>query len=185
MIVNLRGTHGSGKSTVVRAVIDRYPTVPVTNGGRRPEGYRVGVPWLDRPVMVVGPYTTACGGCDAIQPFSLIFPLVDRYAAEGHVLFEGALVSTSGTERVRRMVELYGSELVVAVLDTPLGTCLERILARRRARGDDRPLNPKNTTDKYNGVLRCAEKARGVGARVVTVDHRRAVAQVLGLFNDR
>lgn len=182
MIVNIRGTHGSGKSTIVRTLLDQYDSPPL-GLGKRPEGYAVNVPSLDRPLYVVGSYETACGGCDGIQPYALIWPRVVQYAALGHVLFEGALVSSS-YGNIGRDSEAYGTEFVFAFLDTPLEVCLARIAARRKARGDDRPVNPKNTQVKYDNIRKSLPKIRDeFRRRVVILDHRKAVSQLLGLYS--
>lgn len=95
MIINIRGTNGSGKSTVVRQIMDRADRcLPIHGvlGLRRPEAYKL--EFKDRtPVYVLGPYDVPTGGCDAVHPFSLILDLVHKYAPQGHVLFEGSLVS--------------------------------------------------------------------------------------------
>lgn len=182
MIVNIRGTHGSGKSTIVRELMARYNAAPILHGGtRRPRAYALKVPLFSHLLYVVGPYETACGGCDAIQPYADIWPIVEKVAAWGHVLFEGALVSSS-YGNIGRASELYGDEFVFAFLDTPLRVCLERIAARRRARGDDRPVDPRNTETKYNNIVRSRGKIEAAGRNVVTLDHRRAVLQVTGIF---
>lgn len=185
MIINIRGTHGSGKSTAVRLLLDTYPHVPLPNANvKRPEGYQVAVPWLKRLVMVVGPYHTACGGCDAVQPCALVFNRVEEYAKGGHVVFEGALVSQMGIARVERYLGLYQDGYVTAVMDTPLDECLRRIGERRKARGDDRPLDPKNTTVKHRSITNAVDKVRGLGGRIVALDHRKTFVQLLTLLKD-
>lgn len=183
MIVNIRGTHGSGKSTLVRAVISRYPFSPEGLDRKgRPDNYRVDVPWLRKPIYVVGGYEKACGGCDAIQPYSEIWPRVEWFAEAGHVLFEGALVSSSYGS-IGRSSERYGEDYVFAFLDTPLRVCLDRIALRRAARGDARPVDPRNTEGKYTSVLASAVKIqKEFGRRVVWLNYRAALPQLLGLF---
>lgn len=182
-IINIRGTHGSGKSTIVKTLIDRYNALPVGDVfNKKSLGYVLTLSWLDHDVYVVGSYETACGGCDAIQPYADIWPRVEHYAAMGHVLFEGALVSSS-YGNIGRSSEAYGNDFVFAFLDTPLSVCLERIAARRRARGDERPVDPKNTAFKHAACLKSIPKIRDeFKRRVVVVDHRKAVAQILGLL---
>jgi hypothetical protein len=181
MIINVRGTHGSGKSHLVRSIMSAFPCEPLA-GVKRPDGYRVEVTHLNRPLYVVGSYETACGGCDGIQPYSLIWPRVVEYAGLGHVLFEGALVSSS-YGNIGRDSQVYGDDFVFAFLDTPLAVCLERIAARRRARGDARPLDPKNTEYKYNNILKSIPKIRDeFKRRVVVLGYNRAVPQLLGVL---
>ncbi len=183
MILNIRGTHGSGKSTVVRSIIDRYPGVHL-GPDNKPLGYRVNIPWLSRPLYVVGSYKTACGGCDGIQPYSLIWPRVVEYAGQGHVMFEGALVSSS-YGNIGRDSTVYGDQFVFCFLNTPLKVCLERIMARRKAKGNDKPLDPKNTEYKYNNILKSIPKIRDeFKRRVLIIDYLRPVAQLLGVLRE-
>jgi hypothetical protein len=190
VILNIRGTFGSGKSTIVTEIMRRYPSrvhahEPDPPGKRRrtpkPAGYRVDVPWLRRPLLVVGPYKTACGGCDGIQPYTLIWPRVVEYAAAGHVLFEGAMVSSSyGT--IGRASEPLGHEFVFGFMDTPLEECIRRVRRRRAARGDVRPLDDTAIRGKYRNVVSSISTVKAKGRRIVFINHKNPVPQVLGLF---
>lgn len=180
MIISLRGTHGSGKSTVVKTILDRYPSERLGTE-KKPLGYQLSVPGLDRPLMIVGGYKTACGGCDGIQPYDLIWPRVQEYATIGHVLFEGALVSSS-YGNIGRASEVYGNDVVFAFMDTPLEVCIQWIKNRRATRGDVREFNPRNCVSKFKTVLRSIEVAKEIGRRVVMINHRKAVPQILGLL---
>lgn len=152
MIIQIRGTGGSGKSTVVRRTMELYPNKTanhVTNRSR-PISYNL---WKDNGdsrylLFVPGHYETPTGGCDTIKTPDEVFTLVTDAADNGmDVLFEGIMIG----DDVRRMVETsrkYPS-LVIA-LNTPLPECLAGIQSRRDIRGDDRPLNPKNTESRAN-----------------------------------
>ena len=131
----------------------------------------------------MGPYLTACGGCDAVQPYSGILDLVRHYAPHGDVLLEGALVSSSYGSLGHLMNE-YAPGAVFAFLDTPLDKCLARIAARRAAKGNFEPVNPKNTAVKFENVARTKDQMSRLGSRVriVDLDHTQAVRQVLKLF---
>lgn len=167
----------------MKVLIERYKASPIP-GIKRPDGYVFHTNWLSKPVRVVGSYETACGGCDAIQPYSLIWPRVVEYADQGHVLFEGALVSSSYGNIGRDSV-VYGDQFVFAFLDTPLKVCLDRISLRRKARGDFRPLDPKNTEYKYNSILKSISKIKGeFNRRVVMIDHKQAVSEIMGLLRN-
>lgn len=201
-IVSLRGTHGSGKSTVVRKILGAFPSCPVNPTAKgKPEGYAVELPsgWL----YVRGPYHTACGGCDAVQPYADIWPAIEyrmdngcfiEYGNSGspiefsHCLFEGALVS-SGYGNLGRATEKYGDKVVFAFLDTPLEVALDRIAQRRAARWVEKgkpglppPVDPKNTTAKFNHVLKSYTAIKELGRRVTIIDHSQPVKEVLALM---
>jgi len=183
-IVSIRGTHGSGKSTIVRKILDKYPHIPHQKvGAKRPEGYLVNLP-NGRNLAVLGPYHTACGGCDAVQPYVTILDLLAEAAGHGYdVLLEGALVSSSYGSVGHAMNE-HAPDSVFAFLDTPLQTCLDRIKARRAAKGNHEPLDPKNTTVKFDNVARTKTQMAKLGSsvRIVDIDHTKPTQQILKLF---
>ena len=89
MIINLRGTHGSGKSTIVRNVMGTYTdcTEILGVGRKRPWGYLCKKDGL-KDLFIPGHYETACGGCDTISIVEEAYDLIKRHASEGrNVLF--------------------------------------------------------------------------------------------------
>jgi protein gp37 len=182
-LINLRGTNGAGKSTVVRNLLDANDARPLYGAlGQRPEAYVLSLPDNNK-AYVIGPYETPCGGCDAIQPYSLICPLIERYAALGNVIFEGALISSCWGE-IGRLLERFGHQALVVFLDTPLDVCVDRVQARRQQRGDSRPFNPANLTQKFNTIARRKQKLDAAGTvRTVSVSSENAAAVIAqGIF---
>lgn len=184
-IVNLRGTSGAGKSTVVHTLLKMYPHEVVERFGARgdrPLVYRVEAnTW--GPLFIFGPYKTQCGGCDAIMGYQDVLPpLLKKYAEKGDILFEGLLISGGygSVGRALKSREDAGHRVIFALLDTPLETCLARVQARRAARGVTEPLNPKNTEQKYRAAHMSQKKiAEEYGHECVMIDHRRPVRSVL------
>ena len=76
MIINIRGTSGSGKSFLVRHIMRLYPKqVPVYVSDRRqPISYTLSR--SGRKLLVVGHYESVCGGCDTVHSMDAIFDLV-------------------------------------------------------------------------------------------------------------
>jgi hypothetical protein len=159
MLINVRGTNGAGKTTVIRELMALCPHKLIYGvlGPRLPEAYLLMLP---QPVYVLGPYLIPCGGCDRIQPFALVPPLIEKYAQRGHVVFEGLLMSTFYGE-VGRLTEAHDS--VVMFLDTPLDVCIARVEARRAAAGNFRPFNPKLLIEKYNTIIKVQVRGAGDG----------------------
>lgn len=188
MIIQIRGTSGSGKSTIVRDVLAMgHQKVRFTRQGRRqPVGYLAvweGTPQEPgRKVAIPGHYETACGGCDTLPSYDDTFALVRQgRSMTDRVLFEGLLVA----EEVKRTVELHNSypgELVVIQLTTDVETCLESIRARRAARGDTRPLKEDNTRNRVKTIEKACEKLREAGVRVIQADRDEAKRLVLELL---
>lgn len=188
-IVNLRGTSGSGKSTVVHTLLRMYNAGIVEEFGARgdrPLVYQLILSPRLPPLFVFGPYRTQCGGCDAIQGYQHVLPpLIEKYARDGNILFEGLLIS-GGYGSVGRALgtqKATGHRVVFALLDTPLALSLERIAARRAAKGNFEPLNPKNTAQKYRAAHMSQKKiAEEFGHECVMIDHKEPVREVLALF---
>lgn len=179
MIINIRGTSGSGKSTIIRSVMGMFPVITPTRieGRRQPTGYWLGDQGDSRRVYLLGHYESACGGCDTLPSYDVIYDMVRAAAGIGHVLFEGLLVS----EEVKRTKEL--ENLLVVQLTTPIEVCLEGIRERRRARGDERELNPANTTNRVKTVERACQLLREHGIAVETLDRESAAIRVMELLD--
>jgi hypothetical protein len=148
MIVNIRGTGGSGKSTVIRRIMELYGNSrPVYQSGRkRPYGYELSHTALPHPLYVVGHYETPCGGGDTIANVEDVFDSVRSYASHHDVLFEG-IISQDDTKRTIMLAREFPNFLVI-FLTTSLKDCLDGIQQRRNARGDMRMLNSRNTESR-------------------------------------
>jgi hypothetical protein len=184
MIINIRGTNGSAKSTVVRNIMKPYRTFPLYGalGPKRPEANKLlDLPRFGRPVYVLGPYMTPAGGADCIQPYERIPELIRKYAALGHVIFEGIIVSCS-VGKVGACLEEYGKDSVVAYLDTSLEDCLKAINGRRAERGVERePL--KRVEEHYKAILRIRENMIETDkVNVIDISRETGAETIMGLL---
>jgi hypothetical protein len=160
-----------------------YPncTPNFIEGRRQPISYTMGNG--SRTLTVLGHYETPCGGTDTITKTDDVYTLVEQAALDGgDVLYEGIMVS----DDTKRFLALHqkGFKVLVIGLTTPLGTCITGIQARRDARGDARPLNPKNTEDRARRHKRTIEKLRDAGVDGRFLGREEAftvVAEALGL----
>ena len=182
MIVNVRGTSGSGKSHLVKQVMQcyLYSTPRHVEGRKQPLYYECQHPRKENNLFVLGHYATACGGCDTISkdPFDTVFGLVEQLAQHGDVMFEGLLVSAEQ----RRTKEKLQKDAVIIGLSTPLEECLASIGLRRAERGDERPLNPENTTKRYNSLERMYPRLKAEGLNVLRFSREEALAFVREAF---
>tara|TARA_R110000803_G_scaffold210228_1_gene281507 strand:+ start:1412 stop:1999 length:588 start_codon:yes stop_codon:yes gene_type:complete len=141
MIINIRGTSGTGKSTLVAKLMANYPIISTDleyvlgkrdviteRSKKKTVGYT-----LEKGIHVVGRYETKCGGCDTIKTQDQVFRLVDENAnIHKHVVFEGLLTCNS----YGRWKELANrQDFFFLFLDTPISQCLEAVVARRIERG--------------------------------------------------
>jgi hypothetical protein len=179
MLLNLRGSSGSGKSTVVRALLSQYGARPIYGclGLRSPEAYR-----LDDRACVIGPYLTPCGGCDALGSMDRVIELVREYSAKGHVIFEGLIISSS-YGRIGQFLESYGRHALVAFLTTPRERAYQQLRKRQaegRVRGD------RSFDQHYDRTQRVKERMLRDGRlRVEDLDPDNAVAQITAWLMER
>jgi gluconate kinase len=178
---NLRGTNGSGKTTVARSLISHTGAEPIEWARpNKPLVYEGRL--FDHPIFFLGSYVTDCGGCDTIDSVSKVAELLQQYMepfGEGVVFFEGLMISHMlGT--VGAMQRKLGQERnVLAFLDTPLHTCIERVKARRVKKGNLSHFDPKNVVADHPRVFSCRQNAIGQGYVVVDVDYEKAFKTVL------
>lgn len=178
LIVQVRGTSGSGKSTAVRSFMETLEWDGVTVPGRkRPLYYRsFGPPWA----LVLGHYESACGGCDTIGSARAVYELTVTLAAVPGVeliVQEGLLLS----EDAKWTTELAKAhEVRILFLTTPLDRCLTWVKSRRAAAGNDKPLNPANTANRVSVIERARVKLLGSGVAC----RRCSAEQASGLLRD-
>lgn len=156
MIIQIRGTSGSGKSTAMRRIMEGLPPPDwewsslYVNGRKKPLYYH------KKAVVVLGHYESNCGGCDTLGAASVACKLAEGLLGScphfKHVLCEGLLLS----EDVKWSKEL--KDLSVIFLTTDLETCLKQIEKRRKEVGNEKPLNPANTANRVATIERARLK---------------------------
>lgn len=186
MIINVRGTSGSGKTFAVRELMARsaQPPVPFASSPKTNDikAYECRLP-SGHPFYVLGTYERTCGGCDSIRTQDEACDLVRHYSAKGHVVFEGLLITGLFSRYLKLDRELQPIPFIWALLDTPLDVCLARVQARRDARGAKTLFNPQNTIGKYidkddvNGIY---QKCVRAGVDVRWVDYTKATDVLWG-----
>jgi hypothetical protein len=162
MIIQIRGTSGSGKTTVMKTVMDlmgNWQAIGKT-GRKKPWYYQSVSEWPC--TVVLGHYESACGGCDTIGSAAAVYDLIQELQTgenlvPEHILCEGLLLS----EDVKWSLQM--KDLHVYYLDTPLSTCLKQIESRRAEAGNTKELNPANTTNRIRTIERSKVKLLEAG----------------------
>lgn len=180
-IISVRGTSGSGKTHLVRAVWGKFKTAEPTfrEGRKRPIFYALKRPGRKRPLYVLGSYETVCGGCDTIKTADEVFELIEQLSPLGDVMYEGLLLSGE----VRRSLTLPQKTAHHVFINLPLEKCLSQVNSRRRAKDPEKPdVNPDNTASKHRSVL--LAKGRLDAAKVNTFmgDYDECLSHVLSLL---
>lgn len=179
MIIQVRGTSGSGKSTVMRRVMELLGDCEAqyVSGRKRPQCYR-----FNGLIYVLGHYESPCGGCDTIGSARAVFELVQRLVNgpdnARHVLCEGLLLS----EDVKWSSRM--DDLRIVYLTTPLEHCLERIRYRREGVGNAKELNPGNTTNRVKVIERSRVKLEAKGVKCVSSSSNKAPGIIMGWLQE-
>lgn len=178
MIIQIRGTSGSGKSHLVKEVMKLYANKIkyMVEGRRQPIAYTLNE--IDgKPLTVIGHYEAKCGGCDTIavpgKSYQIIFDLIKTAAQNGNdVLFEGLLISGD----VNWTLSLKEFPLMIIQLTTSLEDCISSINDRRKARLGDKftPVKEANTITKYKLCEKVGEKLKAQG--IIVEKHSRESA---------
>lgn len=173
MIIQIRGTSGSGKSTVMRQVMDHLSLEPVLVSGRKRPLYYLD---LARSVAVLGHYESPCGGCDTIGSARQVYDLIQTLVGLD-ILAEGLLLSEDTKWSTKLLEE--GADLRIAYLTTPLDRCLKQIQSRRVSVGNLKELNTENTSRRVAVIERSRVKLLGAGARCLRTSPELTASQVL------
>lgn len=199
IILNIRGTNGSGKSTAVRLLIDYLWTqkalkrMPFQVDGKE-GGYRFVLP-EGRNVSVLGKYQTACGGLDASFSYpgaaDDVIYFLDALAELGDVVAEGVVAMGSyGIGRLQKFSAdqtAKGNRVIYALMDTPLETCIARCEARRAekaaAKGKEpKPLNPENLKGKWESNHKDLAKLKALGLDTRLIPHNDPLPALLAML---
>lgn len=149
MIVNIRGTSGSGKSSVVRAMMGyALTTQTLYDAQGKVTGYECKYAKGIGTVRYVGRYETACGGCDTIKTQDEVENRVRDWHSENyHVVFEGLLISTIYARWAQLARDCQPFKFVF--LDASIELCIYRVKQRRKAAGNEKEFNTRNTENKW------------------------------------
>lgn len=157
-VVNLRGTSGSGKTTIVRNVLSHGNWEIWSEQGKI-----LGYVNLELGWAVVGSYENTCGGCDGIRTQDETENRVRFLVSQGFsVLFEGLLISTI-TGRWATLAQSIDANMLFYYIDTPLEECIERVKHRRLAAGNTKPFNTDNTVNRVKAIETTRQKLTEAG----------------------
>lgn len=178
MILDIRGTNGSGKSYIPHRILEKYEHAEWENEWDQHTGYFV----KDLNLFILGKYKTICGGCDQIKsPTEICYYLTQLFQTRKNVLYEGITVShTFG--RYSALAVKHGGDYRFLFLDTPRDVCERRVLARRLEKGNTKPFDPRNLNKDFIQVRRTAKSLAAAGRTVNWIDHTRAFEIVRGML---
>lgn len=177
---NLRGTSGTGKTTVARHLLEKTSAEPI-------DWVKAGKPILYEgkfhhiPMYFLGSYEATCGGCDTIPSVKIVARrLRDHFSDEapGILFFEGLMISHMLGTVGQAQIDTGLHRNILAYLDTPLDICLTRVEQRRKAAGNPNPFNPSNTIKDHERVRNNMKRAVAFRYFVTEVGHQDAIREV-------
>lgn len=177
MIVNVRGTGGSGKSTVVKRIMELYSdkTPVLVDGRKQPYYYYLTDDDTRRSLVVPGHYEIPTGGCDTIKTVDEVYAILDKAVeSKRDAIFEGIIAQDDVTRAVNFANRIGRENFLVIVLSTPLDACIAAINDRRAAKGNTEPVDPKNTTNRAKRVTQIASRLKDSGLTVEKLDREAA-----------
>lgn len=181
-ILDIRGTHGSGKSWVVHRLLAEYEHRDFVEPAHGVTGYHL--PAVD--CGVVGRYERTCGGCDGIKTQDEVCRRVREYARMfRHVILEGILVAHtfSRYHALATEMEAAGHPYYFVFLNTPLRVCVARVVGRRLKAGNEKPLNKDNLVRDWHRIWeRLRLEVAQAGHRVAVADYRDPMSTIRSLL---
>jgi gluconate kinase len=172
MIIQIRGTSGSGKSTAMRQVMSSIGSWEKEYVAKRKQPLYYRSTYVGKSVIVLGHYESPCGGCDTIGSAKAVYELLQTIQADV-ILCEGLLLS----EDVKWSSQL--KDLVVMFLTTTPETCIEQIKQRRASVGNEKELNTSNTLNRVPVIERARRKLVELGIDCVRTSGKQCPGIVL------
>lgn len=167
-LINIRGTGGSGKSSIVNMLRDTDPdTFEVfAKIDNKKNNVTVCTVFPNYKILALGKYTQSCGGCDTFKDIKSMnqkqYPrlsdfykdLINIFDHVGfHIIMEGLMISGIYGAYQEMFLDLQKRskrEIIIYTLLPPLSVCLERQKIRRNGV----EVNPFHTVSKYRSIVR-------------------------------
>lgn len=165
VLINIRGTNGSGKTYTARRIADQFPLVEQFSMGQ--------IKIYDHgDFYLVGSYENECGGLDTVRDFYTVAPTVLELLKKKSVLMEGLLWSSvySSMHKLEAQCRLEGHSVVWCGFDYPVSLMIERVLSRRVGKGNIQPLKVSNLIAKVKPVVSGLNHAIYFGSNVLVGD---------------
>lgn len=188
-VIDIRGTHGSGKSYIFNQITQMAAWEPIVGPGQATKGGPVKdrhLGYLCRAwnAAIVGNYESKSGfggGCDLLFPEEVVKRVKMFYTRHRWVLLEGVLVAHTFQRYNDLAIEL-GDDYIFYFLDTPLQVCLDRIKKRQEdtVANKNRGFKTDSCEKDYRQIWKNVKrKLVEAGRRVKILHHENPVVELL------
>jgi len=190
MLINLRGSHGSGKTYVSHRLIDEHAHEALIEPEYVQEKHFIkpNCHAIEGGLYILGRWKS---GMDGIFPQTIVEEMIEYWAPKGHVIWENVMVSAN----VGRWAVLSHklepiNHNIWAFFDTPLELSIERVMSRRQEsaergfnhRQEDSEVKLDVLAQHWRRCRRAAVRAYQDGIDVRWIDHTCAYEQVYDLL---
>lgn len=154
MHIQIRGTSGSGKSTIIRHIIDW-----IDPSNLKPHYRDRSIPYYYSwgKIRIVGPYVRPSGGLDVLgkeeRRLANLFELYKQFHDEGCIVLSEGIMQAEDVKWTTQLLD-YGVPLRIIYMDTDLDTCIERIIQRRLEAGNTKDFSEDNTRNRHEVIRR-------------------------------
>jgi len=171
MIIDIRGTNGSGKSHPIHEILRTHPNVLWEL--QTPPGIDEKVDFTvvdELNLAIIGSYKTQCGGADGVtKQDAITYALRHLYPMYKTVIVEGSIVA-SVYSRWEALARELNDDYWFWFLDTPVQQCIDSVLARRKATGNLKPFDPDKTLiPRHEAIERLKGRLVQAGRRVANL----------------
>lgn len=172
-ILNIRGTNGSGKSTIPMSMLDD-PDMYVITKPYQGKPTKIATVFPNYGWVVLGTYFNKTGGLDCLKNNGITqkaFWYVLKKYPEYNLLMEGIISSTifsTYLELFTNAQDRYTDlQVIVLELTTPVKICLDRI----QQRNGGKPIKEELVIAKQKTIHRACEKLETAGIEVIRWDN--------------
>lgn len=175
MIIQIRGTSGSGKTWAMRQVMQQLGHWKEHHlpGRRKPAFYTQG------RIAILGHYENVCGGCDTFKNYGQLHEALDAaLGLERSVILEGLMLSDD-VQQTLKMHSAYGGVRAI-YLAVNLTDCIARVKERRAERGQGPEFNEEKLKNRQAQIERTKPRLDAAGILTRRAAARQAPGLILG-----
>jgi len=185
MIIQIKGTSGSGKSTGMVKFKDHVGGFePRYLKGRKMPLWYVRSNPKGKDTVILSHYESPCAGCDVFGSARIVYEVIEMFDLSKYdLVFEGLMLSED-TKWALQMEKLLPKETHNIFLKTSIETCIDRIKKRRIEKGNTKPLDEANTRRRYEVINRARIKLDNEGINTYYVSGKRVpslISKLLGI----
>lgn len=164
-VYDIRGNHGSGKSTIVRYLLDKWDNKLVLDGVV-PYHYVYGI-----NLVVLGRYDMKMGGADNVKDIDKISGFVESMLENHNVLLEGAVISRTFKRWYNISQSSNCENYRVYYLTLDADSCIDRIIEHRKGTNkENQEIKTDNLYKQDKAIAGAINKLENAGIEITRLE---------------